>query len=525
MTTKAEKVAVFRFGVIAPLVCRLFENEQQKRQVRREILEKLWKHPDGGLKRVSERALRYWLSRYRQHGLDGLYDSLRKARASKGVCRALSPKLLEAAADLRKELPSRSVRSLIKLLGQRGFDIAGISERTLSRQLKERGVTRQRLERGEGYFQRWEQVRANDLWQGDTAHGVWLPDPNDPKKVKRTKLIAFIDDATRVCTHAEFYFDERLPSLIDTFSKALLKRGRPCRLLLDNAFIYHSNTLEGMCSELQVELSFCRPRRPQGKGKIERWILSTKTGFYGEAARAGLTTLEDLNRYFQAWLAKEYHERVHSELNMTPLERWQMDAHIIRSVSPEEIRRALMLRARRRVHENTCTVSLEGEEYQTSPPYAGQMVEVRWHPDNFEEIEIWHEGCFVEIAQRVTRSIHVDVKMRVNTEEPSYPPLTSSKQYLGSLDAQRIEEAPGIARIGELLTCDEFIQLVAVALKKQLQPAENDRLRLFFVRFAPIKRSLAEAALVQAVDVKGTKLHLRYYLQHLEQVIQSGRRK
>lgn len=525
MTTKAERLAVFRFAAIAPLVCRIFDNEQQRRQVRQEILEKLWKHPDGILKRVSERALRYWLKRYRENGLDGLYDSLRKARASKGVCRALSPKLIEAAADLRRELPSRSVRALIKLLAKRGFDTTGISERTLSRQLKQQGITRQKLERGEGYFQRWEQVHANDLWQGDTAHGVWLPDPNDPKKLKRTKLIAFIDDATRVCTHAEFYFDEKLPSLIDTFSKALLKRGRPCRLLLDNAFIYHSNTLDGMCAELQVELSFCRPRRPQGKGKIERWILSAKTGFYGEAARAGLTTLDDLNRYFQAWLSKEYHERSHSELGMTPLERWQKDLGVIRPVSPEEIRRALMLRARRRVHDNTCTIALEGEEYQASPPYAGQLVEVRWHPDNFEEIEIWHEGCFVEIARRVTRSFQVETKMCVNTEEPSYLPLTSSKQYLGDLEATRVKESPGVVRIGDLLSCDEFIRLVANVLQKQLQPVENDRLHLFFVRFAPIKSVLAEDALAQAVDVKGHKLHLRYYLQHLEQVIQSARRK
>lgn len=525
MTTKAERVAVFRFAVIAPLVCRIFDNEQQKRQVRQEILEKLWKHPDGILKRVSERALRYWLKRYREHGLDGLYDSLRKRRASKGICRALTPKLLEAAAELRRELPSRSVRALIKLLAQKGIDISGVSERTLSRQLRQQGVTRQKLERGEGYFQRWEQVRINDLWQGDTAHGVWLPDPNDPKKLKRTKLIAFIDDASRVCTHAEFYFDERLPSLIDTFSKALLKRGKPCRLLLDNAFIYHSNTLDGMCAELQVELSFCRPRRPQGKGKIERWILSVKTGFYGEAGRAGLTTLDDLNRYFQAWLSKEYHERMHSELGMTPLERWQRDAEAIRSVSADEIRRALMLRARRRVHDNTCTISLEGEEYQASPPYAGQMVEVRWHLDNFEEIEIWHEGNFIEIAQRVTRSNYVEMKMRVNTEEPSYPPLSSSKRYLGNLDAQRSKESPGVVRIGEMLSCDEFIQLVAGVLQRQLQPGENDRLRIFFARFAPIKHATAGNALAQAVDVKGHKLHLRYYLQHLEQVIQSGRRK
>ena len=537
MKAEQEAVAMFRFAVIAPLVCRQFETEAQKREARVEVLAKQWKHPDGSMRQVAERTLRFWLARYKKSGLDGLYDGERKPRKNKGQCKVLPAELLDAAEGLRREVPSRSVRQLLEHLKAGGFDVAGVCERTLSHHLKQRGLTRKKLERGDGYFQRWEQQYANDLWQGDTAHGPYLPDPSNPNKLKKTKLIAFIDDASRLCTHAEFYFDEKLPSMIDTFSKALLKRGRPARLLLDNAFIYHSATLASMCAQLPMELGFtnsgheqeavkishCTPRRPQGKGKIERWNRTVKQGFYPEVQRAGVTTLEELNNHFQGWLEKEYQRRMHEELGMTPLERWQKDASRIRAVSPEEIRRALMLRARRRVHENTCTVFLESEEYQVSPPYLGRMVEVRWHPDTMHEIEIWLDGTFVEMAPRIERQTHVP-RMKEPDDAVDYSPLASSKAYFRNMT---IDTQPGMSSFlknTELLAFEEFTQIVSESLGRDCSEADQSRLHEFFVRFAPLKADTVRRALQQAVDAKGARLHLRFYLQHLEQVAQRNRR-
>jgi len=517
-----ESMAMFRFGVIAPLVCRRFENKAQEREVRLEILSKQWKHPDGSMQHIAGRTLRLWLSRYRKHGLDGLFDGKRKAHPRKGYCQILPQGLIDEAVRLRRELPSRSVHTIIKLLGINGFGTEHVNERTLARQLKYRRATKQNIERGEGYFQRWEQVHANDLWQGDTAHGVWLPDPKNPNKTTKTKLIAFIDDATRVCTHAEFYFDEQLPSLVDTFSKALKKRGRPARLLLDNAFIYHSNTLACMCANLQIELSFCTPRRPQGKGKIERWIRTVKDSFYPEANRAGLTSLDELNKRFQAWLDNEYHQKIHEELKMTPVARWQKDVHSICPVDEGEIRRALMLRVRRKVHLNTALVTLESEEFQVSPTFAGQIVEVRWHPDYLDSIEVWSNGNFLEIAPRVVRNQHVDKKKFDVEEEPDYQPLSSSKNYFQSMIP--VESFPGVPKSDELLSLEEFQKLAAEILNRLFDEGDLSRLRSFFVKFAPLNKNITEAALIQAADAKGTHLHLRFYLQHLEQVTQQNRR-
>ena len=524
MSKEAEEIAVFRFGVIAPLVCRQFENKSQEKEARKEILAKQWKQPDGNLKRIPARTLRFWLARYRQYGLDGLYDGMRKSRPSKGISKALSEQLLADAEKLRRELPSRSVSTIVRLLASKGVDISSVCTRTLTRQLKQRGATKKKIERQAGYFQRWEQIHVNDLWQGDTAHGIWLEDPTDPNQVKKTKLIAFIDDASRVCTHAQFYFDEQLPSLIDTFSKALLKRGKPRRLLLDNAFIYHSSTLGGMCAQLRIELSFCRPRRPQGKGKIERWIKSVKERFYPEATHAGLTTLTQLNEAFQAWLEKEYHRKTHTELDRTPIERWQQDAQLVDPVSQEEIRRALMLRAKRRVHENTATVSLDARDYQVSPLYAGEVVEVRWHPDDIDAIEVWLDEQFIEIAQQIARQPRVECKMQIEEKDKAPLPLASAKSYLYGMAEEKTQSVAAFLRPDDLLSLEEFVQLLVSMFERPLEQTELDKLGQFFKQFSPIKKRETQKALQQAIDVKGRQLHLRFYLHHLEHVLQAGRR-
>jgi hypothetical protein len=52
--------------------------------------------------------------------------------------------------------------------------------------------------------------------------------------------VVFLDDYSRLVTHAEFYFTESLVNLLDCFKKALLKYGLPKRVYCDNGMIYVS---------------------------------------------------------------------------------------------------------------------------------------------------------------------------------------------------------------------------------------------------------------------------------------------
>lgn len=520
---KREETALFRYGVIAQLVGRRTADRAERQLIREHILATPWQYPDGSLKLVPERTLRHWLKRYRKQGLAGLFDEV---RSDKGVSKAIPAEILDRAEELRKENPKRSVAMVKKLLKAEKVEVSGIAERTLARQLVLRRATKKFLKKGTGSYQRWEQLYVNDMWQSDVSHGIWLRDPSNPGKSKLTKLIAFLDDASRVITHAEFYWDEQLPSLLDCYEKALLKRGRPCRLLLDNGSIYRSKTFAVMSAELGVELAFCRPRSPQGKGKIERFFLTVQTAFFNEAYGAGIESLSALNNLLAAWLQKEYHEREHSELNgLTPLGRWQRDLEHVSVVGPEEIRRAAMLRETRRVNLNTATVTNGGQEYQASPDLAGQMVEVRWHPSHTESVELWMAGEFIEIAQKFKLQPWVVKRSEGgDREEPVSSINESSKSYLQSLVDGQVDQGLVKDQLNRLLTMPGLEALVDHYIERALVKEETDSLNQFFVKNAPLSSEVIEKAMERAVLVKGADMHIRYYIEQMEQALRQGGR-
>lgn len=515
--------AQFRFSVIAPLVCRRFENEEQKRALRKQILEQIYVTPDGQEKRVHRRTVQQWLWLYKKYGLEGLLDS---GRSTKGSCRAIPLVILDRAEALRRQEPARSIRTILSILDAEGFDVKSVSRSTLNTHLNLRGAGKHKLATEKGAFQRWEQRYANALWQGDTSAGLWLPDPTNPKKVKRTKLISFIDDASRVCVHAEFYWDEKLPSLVDCFRKALLKRGKPDRLLCDNAFIYHSNTFKLMCAHLRIEVSFCTAYRPEGKGKVEKHYGTIKRSFYVEAEHAGITTLDELNQFFWAWLTKEYHHVEHSSLNMTPIERFRKDEHLAQRVSPEAVRKALMLSAQRKVNERTAMVRIDSQWYQADPSLSGLNVEIRWQAGSREQVEIWKDGKFVCFAPATMPAANIDFNRKAERERPSRRGLTfqSSKNYRLALVNQHSGEAPLSSTIpDDYLSETEFIQLIEKHVERSLLPEEASFVTQFFVECSPLKTKKTTSLILQAVSAKGTRMHMRYYLEHIRRTTYTRR--
>jgi putative transposase len=510
---KRVKWAQFRFSVIAPLVCRKL-NEEQRRALRREILSQTFVTPDGHEKKMAPRTLTEWVTRHKRAGFDGLLDA---RRSTLGESRAIAKELLDRAEQLRREEETRSVRTILSLLRAEGHNVSGISKTTLNVHLNQRGVSKAQLSGGKGSFQRWEQERANRLWQADTSAGVWLPDPTDPKKLKQTRLITFVDDATRVCTHGEFYWDEKLPSLVDCFRKALLKRGKPERLLCDNAFIYHSTTVAIMCAQLNIEVSFCTEYYPPSKGKVEKHYGTIKGSFYKEAEHSGLTTLDELNQFFFAWLTKEYHHVKHSALSVTPIERWRQDEQGMLRVSPEDIRRALMLRAKRKVNSKTALIRLDNRTYQASPELAGRNVEVRWHARDEHSVELWHDGRLIEIAVLSIPGTNIDFSRRHKPQaKPRGLTFESSKKYRHVLVAEHDGESPlPTSAQDDYLAQSEFADLIARSLQRSLESAELQLLARFFLANSPLKDKATESLIAQAVSAKGTKMHLRYYLEHI----------
>jgi putative transposase len=510
--------AAFRYSVISPLLdSRLGKAEKQAERTR--ILKHEFELPDGSFKRLSERTLRKWVSRFRKDGFDGLIDGSRKTL---GTCRAIPDNVLEQAEKLRRELSSRSVPQIIDMLQEEGIDTAKFSASTLNQQLNKHGAFKCKPKQERGTFQRWGQKHANILWQADTAHGVWLPDPVNPKRARKTKLISFIDDCTRVCTFAAFYWDEQLPSLVDCFRKALLSYGKPERLLCDNAWTYHSTTMTVFCGRLDIKVSFCQKYRPQGKGKIERKIGSFRSRFISEANHAGLRTLEELNQFFFAWLEEKYHNKEHEGLDgLTPFERWRQDEERVKRVPVDELVRALMLEVERTVNVRTGTIRLDNKYYQADARFAGARVNVRFAAGERDHVEIWRNGQLVQQANQVTVLTQIDFsrKPKREREEPGIA-YEGSKNYRKKLTARASRSSvlnQEALSDRTYLTQPELAALLSEKLARQLSELESTETAKFFLRNAPIASALAEEALALAISAKGTSMHLRFYFHSLEQ--------
>lgn len=517
--------AAFRYSVILPLLdSRLGKAEREVE--RAEILAREWELPDGSIKRVAARTLRSWLARYRKHGFDGLLDG---SRATLGSCRAIPKDVLEQAEKLRRELSSRSVPQIIDLLKEEGADTASFSARTLNDQLNKRGAFKCKPGQERGTFQRWGQEHANILWQADTGHGVWLPDPANPKQVRKTKLISFIDDATRVCTFAAFYWDEQLPSMVDCFRKALLSYGKPEKILCDNAWTYHSTTMTVFCARLDIRVKFCKKYRPQGKGKIERKIGNVRSRFMSEAGHAGLRTLEELNEFFFAWLHEKYHNKEHEALDgQTPFERWRLDEQRIERVTIDDIERALMLEVERTVNVRTGTVRVDNKYYQADPWLAGAKVQVRFEAGEREHVEVWRHGKLIQLAKLVTVESNIDFtrKPKSEKEEPGLV-YESSRRYREKLTARyKGNMAPAATQLpgSNYLSEPELTELLSKHLSRQFSEFEQAEIAKFFLRNMPILASVAEDALLLSVGSKGSQKNLRFYFHSLEEQLNKSRR-
>ena len=152
---------------------------------------------------------------------------------------------------------------------------------------------------------KYEAESPNDLWQSDVMHG---PQVLVDQKNRKTYLIAFIDDHSRLIVFGGFYLSENLTCFMDAFQRALAKRGLPRKLYVDNGSAYRSHKLEYTCASLAIALIHARPYKPQGKGKIERFFKTVRSQFLPTAE---LSSLERLNQSFTDWLENTYHQRVH----------------------------------------------------------------------------------------------------------------------------------------------------------------------------------------------------------------------
>ena len=382
--------------IIAPLLAPGLE-PAEKRALREHILT---------TEDISERTLRRLMEKFRNGKVDALKP---KERSDSGEARAIAGEILAEAVKLKGELPYRSIRRLVEILEREGKIKAGeLAISTLSRHLRNMGMSTRdfKMEKDKGMgSRRFQKPHKGMLYQTDIKYGPSLPDPEDLKKMRRTYLLVFLDDASRVVVHGEFYFHQRLPILEDCFRKALLSFGVCETVYLDNGKIFVSKWFRAACAHLGIyhlaAASYC----PQSKGKVERFNRTVEE-FLEELSLEPVSTLKELNQKFQLWLQESYHKRAHrglpvkegTNIHMSPLEAWEADTKQMRYITPEECRSAFLWAEERMVDKTGC-LSLHGTMLEAGAAFIGKKVEVRYDPFDLSAAEIWQSGEMKTMAK------------------------------------------------------------------------------------------------------------------------------
>jgi len=196
MDAKAEKIALFRFGVIASLVLERLPRGELTRRAE-EIAGRHYEIPGSQRTSISVDTLLDWALRYRNGGFEALAPQLRQDR---GQPRTITPQLADLIERLKRENPHRTGTTLLRELAlSAGKDTAGISASTLYRFLKQRGLSERQLLAPPAH-KKFEAEHSNQIWQSDMLYGPYVQRPGGGKM--QALLHAILDDASRLIPHA-----------------------------------------------------------------------------------------------------------------------------------------------------------------------------------------------------------------------------------------------------------------------------------------------------------------------------------
>jgi hypothetical protein len=112
------------------------------------------------------------------------------------------------------------------------------------------------------------------------------------------------------------------------------------------------------------------PQSPEQNGKQESFWTVVEGRLMAMLEGEAELTLELLNRATQAWIEQEYHRRIHSETQQTPLDRCLSSPSVVRPCpSSDRLRRAFRMEVKRKQRLSDGTLTAEGVRFELPVAY------------------------------------------------------------------------------------------------------------------------------------------------------------
>jgi transposase InsO family protein len=417
-----DPLALFRLSVLGPMVSREQLHRGELQQLLRVLAQREYAIPGSQRRLLGEKTIQAWYYAWRKEGIAGLTPKIRTDRGQSKI----SPAIQEAVLAAKRENPRRSINQIQRLLAAAGL----VADQSLSRSAVHRLLQQNGLSQLTGSASLPEEKRsfsaefAGSIWYGDVMHG---PRVAVKGQLRKTYLVSLIDDASRLVAHSAFCLGETALDIEGVLKQALLRRGVPGKLIVDNGAAYRASTLQGLCARLGIHLIFCRPYAPEGKGKLERWHRTLRDQFLSELDERRITDLDDLNARLWAWLEQVYHHTAHAGLaGLTPLARYQRDLPRIRSLGTKAAQLDALFHHRiTRFVRKDGTVSYLGQRFEVPYELSGKTVRLVVDPHAQRVVGVENEAG-VSLGQATALDVLANIKRVRRKPEPA-PASTGSR--------------------------------------------------------------------------------------------------
>jgi putative transposase len=216
---------------------------------------------------------------------------------------------------------------------------------------------------------------------------------------QQTRLIAFLDDASRVLCHGEFFLAENVDTLVQSLRAAFYKRGVPEQLLVDNGFIFCSQEITLICARVGCILRHTAVRDAAAKGEIERFFRRVRDQFL--VRKLDLSSLGALNRQFTQWVENDYNATEHDAIGMKPIDRFGIDLNRVRFLSPSEHSVELFYAEATRQVKKDNTFSFAGRRYETPVDLRNKEVQLRYDRQRTESslVSLYYQNERLGVAR------------------------------------------------------------------------------------------------------------------------------
>lgn len=397
-----EKIALQRYKLISPV---LAEPSRVQNAYFGEQARRMHDMPHYGPKRYGVSTFKRWLRCYRADGFEGLQP---KPRADLGRPRRIKGPMLDAVRAMCRAHPNWTIKLVHEeLVRGRHLGDPPVCYTTLARMIRAEGLL---TDPGRtDTRKRYEAADLNDLWIVDFMHG---PKVTVGQRKLKAILCAIIDDHTRMIVGWSFSPYETIGQLTVVLKDAFATFGLPKRLYADNGAAFSADLLVKACARAGISLVHSKPYDSPSRGKVERFFRTVRDRFLAKM-NDGMS-LAELNQAFAAWLAEDYHRRVHATLEERPLDRYHIAAERaqVRHLARAELDEMFLVRHERIVN-NDATISFRSRIYEVPSAYIRQRVEIRHPVDDDQELALYDNGV------RVAQLKLVDVRENARTFTPT----------------------------------------------------------------------------------------------------------